>query len=143
MLDFQHESTSCWGINSTCYKLLFQENCTVINLGIGFKGNSLLRGNTCLHGLEELAQVPYRFNKEFKGFAQFQDQDLKPHSETLYVRKENYLNVDYQWGLLLDRLRDYSTTITDDKNVLRYEMRFMRENGINLFDENPEFPLIY
>ena len=140
--ELQHDSISCWGIDSTCHKLLLHESCSVLNLGVGFKGNSLLRGNTCLHGLEELSSVPYRCQKEFQGYAQFEGQELKPHSETLFVRKESFLNVDYQWGLLLDRLRSYSSTKTDDLHVLRYDMHCLKDEGTYLFFSDPCFPLI-
>ncbi len=139
-----HEDESCWGKDSTCQKLLRKESCSVINIGVGKKGNSLLRGNTCLHALEEIKNVPYREFKTFTGLAKLkinQDEYVK-HSEKLFVRSNRYSSIDYEWGALLERIKDYrSTNINHQNQILKYHMKHLRKEGYEIFDENIMFPI--
>lgn len=139
-----HEDESCWGKNSTCQKLLRKESCSVINIGIGKKGNSLLRGNTCLHALEEINDVPYREFKEFTGLAKLRrnQREYKRHTERLFVRSTLYKNKNYEWGALLQRIKDYkSTRIDSEKEILKYHMSDLYKEGMKIFEENSIFPI--
>ena len=139
--EFQHESDSCWGVNSTCYKILNSNDCSVINLGTQKSAKSLLSGNTCVHALEEMFQVKYRMYKKFTGLARF-DENYIPHKEFMFVRKKEFSSTDYHWSDILDRIKSYDTTISDWNYILRYSSSSLLKEGCYLFNKDPYFPLV-
>ena len=122
-------------------KLLRKESCSVINIGIGKKGNST-ETHVCMP-LKKLMVFPQEF-KEFTGLARLRknQREYKRHTEKLFVRSTLYKNDNYEWGALLQRIKDYESTCIDNKReILKYQMSDLYREGMKIFEENTIFPI--
>lgn len=99
------------------FDLLYEMDAINISLGTEFEG-----GATFLHHTEEMAQVPYRYYKEFPGEVKDRNGDLLSGAFKMFVR-ENTETYDYdnKWDHVWDHF--ISQDLVVHKNL----------NGANLF----------
>lgn len=76
---FLQDTQSCFGKNSV-YDILAKENGKIILFG------TQIAGYTFTHFIEEVAEVPYRYFKEFKGKIIFENKASKDIKINYYVR---------------------------------------------------------
>jgi aminoglycoside 3-N-acetyltransferase len=89
----QCESLSSFGPGSP-FALLYEMEAINISIGIDLDG-----GATFLHHTEEVAQVPYRFYKEFPGDVSDQYGNKLPKTFKIYAREiNNTYEYDNIWG---------------------------------------------
>jgi len=134
--------TSCTNLSSfgpnNPFEVLIKENAINIGLGIGLVG-----GATFLHYAEELAQVPYRYYKEFSGIVIDQDDNVSKECYSSYVRliNEQYDFVN-DWKCAIKDLSKegiYKKNIINGAEISVMNTREAHQFFFNKIIENPYY----
>lgn len=127
----EHHSKTCWGKGSTTYKLLAQEDTTVICGGVPFPFR-----NAAMHSLEEIHQVSYRYFKKFAGWVEKED-EISWYETQMYVR-DLELNFKSDWSPIGELLKANNKVSYTNNGLFSYLNKDVYHFGNSLLEKDKE-----
>ncbi|QKF57879.1 AAC(3) family N-acetyltransferase [Campylobacter ornithocola] len=129
---FLKDTTSCFGENSV-YDVLTKQNGKLILFG------SKIAGYTFSHFIEEKANVPYRYFKNFSGKITYENGKMECKNIKYYVRKLNEnsdLDVDKQVAILKSD-NNFNILNFSNAHIISINMKNYLEKTLKALKDNP------